>query len=92
VERGGGRVNHRGALLGPEKSGRPVRDGLVSLGHNHTGTCSLELVRVWWVAGAGSHQTTGGVHLMGVLFPLRVCLCVKWCSWAGVPARILRTV
>jgi hypothetical protein len=47
---------------------------------------------VGWVAGAGSHQTVGGVHLMGVLFPLRVVLIGKWWFGAGVPARILRTV
>jgi hypothetical protein len=66
-------VKGRGALLGPEESG-PAHwtwclggRGLVFLGHGHTGW-----FLVWWVAGAGSHQTAGGVHLMGVLFPWMV--------------------
>ena len=43
------------------------RSVLDFLGHNHT---ELLRVGVWWVAGAGSHQTVGvGVLFLGVLFP-----------------------
>ena len=58
--------------MGPEESG-PGSQGPV--GFWGFGTVSSRsrphwLVLVWWVAGAGSHQTVGvGVLLLGVLFP-----------------------
>ena len=51
----------RGALLGPEESGPAHRD----VGFWGFGTVSSRVtvtpgfVLVWWVAGAGSHQTVG---------------------------------
>jgi hypothetical protein len=71
VERGCGGVRGRGALLGPEESGRLVRDGLFSLGHSHTGFGVVGgwgrlPPNCWWV------------HLMGGLFPLMVCSSGVW--------------
>jgi hypothetical protein len=85
----------RGALLGPEESGPAHRDccslGVWDCFFWVTATLSSFLGLVWWVAGAGSHQTVGvgvcsgcvvpgvNVHLIGGGFGL-------------VTARILRTV
>jgi hypothetical protein len=67
------RVKGRGALLGPEESGRVSLETWTgfsgSLLHRLLGLCGSG---GWcgWVAGAGSHQTVGvGVLLLGVLFP-----------------------
>jgi hypothetical protein len=88
-------VNCRGALLGPEESGRPgcLRVVLVFLGHLLYRL--VILVDCGWcggVAGASLHQTPGGGVRMGCVFP-----CDGRCPWVvvgrvGVPARILRTV
>jgi hypothetical protein len=79
----------RGALLGPEESGlNPEGFWTVSSG-------SLSHWDVFWcgvVAGAGSHQTAGGLCLMGVLFPWMAGSVVCGECWVGCPARILRTV
>jgi hypothetical protein len=94
VERGCVGVDRRGALLGPEGSGRPVlRVVLVFLGH------LLYRLRPFvgggWcggVAGASLHQTPGGDVRMGCFFPVLGVLGGWWWFGVGVPARILRTV
>jgi hypothetical protein len=63
-------VNCRGALLGPEESGRPVlRVVLVFLGHLLHQLLILA-DRGWCggVAGASLHQTPGGDVRMGCVF------------------------
>ena len=48
MERGCGRVNRRGALLGPEESGRlSSENGSVFLGHYYTGIFADLGVAVW---------------------------------------------
>ena len=48
-------MNHRGALLGPEESGLNP-EGFWTVSSRVTVTLGF---LVWWVAGAGSHQTAG---------------------------------
>jgi hypothetical protein len=78
-------VDHRGALLGPEESGlthrtlRVLGVGSVLLGSRAALTVGL----VWWVAGAGSHQTVGVGVCSGCVVSLGWVLAVadRWWMW-----------
>ena len=77
----------RGALLGPEGSGRILADsGLVSSGRFSTD------LSVGCVAGANLHQTVGSVSCSGCFVSLVRVSGRQVMVWVGVPARILRTV
>jgi len=88
-------VSGRGALLGPEESG-PSQQEFLLLG---VWDCFFWVTDAWIFA---DRCVSGGwgrlspncwwVHLMGVLFPLRVGSAVCGECRAGFPARILRTV
>jgi hypothetical protein len=79
-------VRGRGALLGPEESGlthgtlRVLGVGSVSSRvTSHAGSVEL----VWWVAGAGSHQTVGVGVCSGCVVSLGWVLAVadRWWMW-----------